>query len=69
MDLATIAALVSNGWRAATAATRAQTIPTMPALEAHTFSHDAATTAAAITILVDIEQDFARLRRAVVRGQ
>jgi hypothetical protein len=69
-DLATIAALVSNAaGRAATAANASPDDSTMPALEAHSFSHDAATTATAITILVDIEQDFARLRRAVVRGR
>jgi hypothetical protein len=68
-DSATIASFVSHvAGKAATAANASFDNSSLPALEAYSFSQDAATSAAAITILIDIEEDFARLHRAVIRG-
>jgi hypothetical protein len=67
---ATIASIVSHvAGKAATAANARPCDSTMPALEAHSLSQNAAAMAAHISILIDIERDFARLHRAVVRGR
>ncbi len=69
-DSATIASFVSqDAWKAATAANARPDDSMFPALEAHSLAQDAATAAATIIILIDIEKDFARLHRAVVRGR
>jgi hypothetical protein len=67
---ATIASFVSHvAGKAATAANATPIDSTLPALEAHTFSQNAATEAAHIPSLIGIERDFAMLHRAVIRGQ
>lgn len=69
-DSATIASFVSHvAGKAATAARSAPDDSTMPAMEAHSFAQDAATSASAISCLIDIEHDFAKLHRAAVRGK
>jgi hypothetical protein len=69
-DQATIATFVANAaGRSAKTAGEPAASSIAPALDAVEFAQTAAKTAAALTILVDMEHDFARLRRAVVTGR
>jgi hypothetical protein len=65
---ATVAAFIANAaGRSAKAASEAPSDSTRSAADAVSFAQNAASTAAAMTILVDIEHAFARLRRLAVR--
>jgi hypothetical protein len=69
-DSATIASFVANAaGKAADAAQATSSVSSGLAFEAYGFAQDAATNASAVGILIDIEQDFARLYRAVIRGR